>query len=69
MSYDAVDTPDGYTVHFVSGKKGFVVRVTHGEISVADGRDFTTHTAAARWARRKIRDHKRARRILKRKGF
>ena len=63
--HEAVDMGGGYVVHFVYvAPTSFTTRVTHNGAYVGERENCHSHLLAARWARRQVRRHRRALRIL-----
>lgn len=63
--YEQVNMGDGYVVHFVYDLPSyFKVRVTHNGAYVAERAGNRSHLWAARWARRQVRRHRKALRLL-----
>jgi hypothetical protein len=64
--YEQTTTEDGYEVIFAyTSDNPFSVTVKHGDTFVATSGKFESHTAAARWARKRIREHRKALAILR----
>ena len=63
--YESVDMGEGYIVHFVYVRAtSFTTRITHNSAYVAERENCHSHLLAARWARRQVRRHRKALRIL-----
>lgn len=63
--YRFEDVGDGYVVHFFQPPgKALRSQISYEGTFIAQ-RNTQSHVAAAKWARKQIRDHRKAREILK----
>ena len=64
--FEETRTQDGYSILFAyTNSNPFTVVVKYEGAHVATSSQFTSHPRAARWARKKIREHRRALAILR----